>query len=235
MSLPYPLDYQNLLQVGEATYSDNGRVAMRGDNFGGTVVNQLFGHYTELTLRKHVFCAKTAAAIAMCSISTATNTPTLWNKTSSGRILIPLTLNMTIQAAATNTSWISQGLCASFVQSAGDSAATGMTFATFTNVTPVPMAIGKSSCQAYFAGAVMTMTSPTLTSHYDLPFSQYLIGSTLTAEAPMTFSTISHDFQGQIVMPPGTAIVFGSTSTTLSTVTYNFSLTFAELPIPVGF
>ena len=233
MSLPYPLDYQNLLQVGPSSYSDGTRVAMRGGNFGETVVQELFGKYFELTRRQMVFSAVTTSAVQLTNVSTFSNGPCLWNRLSSNKLVIPLILNLFPATNATVGSWAIGPLAVGAIVGTGDSAGTNLPFATFTNQTPVPMALGKGACYSYFAAATVTLTAAaSMTRVMDLGMGQFAAATNAVTGMPVQFS---YDFHGALVLGPGTAISVGYGATYSATNTYNVTIVFAEVPLPVGY
>lgn len=177
--------------------------------------------YQELTRQGFVFTGRSTAAAAIPINTTLTNSPTLWNASSSGKVCIPLFLKMSV--AAINTPAL-QGFSVSYLANTGDSVATGAPIATFTAIVPVSNLIGRGACKARFAhGTVTFTTQPAVVM--DLGLNHWLEGT--AASGGLADTTI--DFKGSIIMPPGTAISIGC-PTAASSTTYWASLVFAEFP-----
>jgi hypothetical protein len=193
-------------------------------SYGNILVSDLYGKFGELTRRGLVFSANTAAAAAVPINTTLTNAPSLWNPTSSGKLVIPLRIALSVGAIGTP---ILQGFTLSYLLNTGDVVATGAPIATWTPVAAVNTLLGKGiTPRASFAPAVSTYTvNPALL--VNLGFGHFLEGAGATGQL---YSMYYADLDGQIVMPPGTSIHFGSTIAT--SMTFWTSILFAELPMP---
>jgi len=215
------------IQTGPMLKNDGDFSPMRGGNYGEGVVSQFWGKYTELALRGYVFMAIGAAAAAVPIATTLTNAPALWNPANSGKIVIPLRVNLSLGAIGTP---ILQGFTISVLYATGSLVATGNPIATWTNVAPVTTRLGRGTTSTtYFAPAVSTYTTNPA-RFMDLGFGHHLEGA---AASGQLYSQFGYDFDGQIVMPPGTSIHLGSTIAT--STTYWTSICFAEIPTPPGF
>jgi hypothetical protein len=185
------------------------------------LVSNVLGKYAELTRYGKVFIAKSGAAAAIPIQSTLTNSPTLWNPSTSGKFVFPLML--TINPGVIGVPVLT-GLTISQLLATGETVGTGLPIATFTNITPVPALLGRGTCVTKFANATVTFTTnPTLIA--DLGIVHWLEGTA----AEGVLQAVSFDFDGLICMPPGTSISIGAiaaTSTTFWTTIY-----FAELPV----
>jgi len=190
--------------------------------FGEQLTSTVFGKYAELTRYGKVFIAKSGAAAAIPIQSTLTNSPTLWNPASSGKWVYPLMATFGVGSVGTP---VLTSLTISQVLLTGDVAATNLPIATFTNIAPQPALLGRGTASTKFANAAVTFTTnPTLIA--DLGIMHWLEGSAASgAMLPVFF-----DFDGLIVMPPGTSISIGAIAAT--STTYWTTIYFAELPAP---
>ena len=195
------------------------------DAFGALLVAEKGPRYLEWTRRGYMFATVTspAAPAAIPIYSTATNSPTLWNPPDSGRMVVPIKLNLGIAAIAT---YLDDSILIAYTPAA-DYPKTGGNFVTFTNIAPKNLLLNGPACRAKYSGAVVTWTDqPTVL--FDTGISVWAAGT----EANLEYRPISYDFDGMVILPPGTAIsVVGVVATSTTFVT---SIIFAELPLPAG-
>jgi hypothetical protein len=168
-----------------------------------------------------------AAAAAVPIATTLTNAPSLWNPSNSGKIVIPMRVNLSLGAVGVPPL---QGFTISYLVNTGSLVAVGNPIATWTNIAPVNTLLGKGGLSStFFSGAVSTYTvNPARLM--DLGFGHLLEGAAATGQQ---YSQFGYDFDGEIIMPPGTSIHLGSTIAT--NTTYWMSISFAEIPVPPGF
>jgi hypothetical protein len=170
-----------------------------------------------------VFSATVAAVAAVPINTTLTNAPSLWNPTSSGKIVVPLRIMLSVGAIGTP---ILQGFTISYLTNTGDVIATGAPIATGTPVAVVNTLLGKGiTPKTIWLPAVSTYTTNPA-KLLDLGMGHHLEGAAATAQ----FYVLDHDFRGEIIMPPGTSIHLGSTIAT--STTYWTTILFAELQAP---
>lgn len=194
-----------------------------GGKFGGLGVSALGPQYLEWTMRGYMFSTLTspAAPAALPIYSTATNSPTLFNPPDSNRMVIPIRLNLGLAAIAT---YLDDSYMLAYTPSAAYPA-TGGTFASFTNIAPINLKLNGPACRARYANAEVTWTTQP-TPLMNLGISSWAAGT----EANLEFKYIGYDFDGMLVLTPGTAIsVVGVVA---SSTTYVTSFIFAELPLP---
>jgi len=196
---------------------------LRTGSYGELIVQPLFGKYAELSRRGYVYAARSAAAATIPVNTTLTNSPTLWNKASSGKLVY--LLQVLFSPAAIGTPVIS-GLTLSWLKNTGDGVGTGAPIVTFTNVAPNPCLIGRGACSTAWAPATDTFTTQPA-ALMDLGLGYWLSGTAATGSQ----ITYIFDFDGTVVMPPGTSVSIGS-ATAATSVTYWTTLIFAELPLP---
>ena len=198
-----------------------GQSYLRSSDFGEQVMVPGASDYYEWTRQGFVFTARSGAAAAIPVNTTLTNSPTLWNKASFGKVVVPMFIALSVAAVGTPAL---QGFSISWLKNTGDGVATGAPIATFTNVVPAANMIGRGACTTQFANAVVTFTTqPTVLM--DMGINHWLEG----AAASGTISNIIWDAKGSIIMPPGTSISVGC-PTTASSTTYWTSIVFAEFP-----
>jgi hypothetical protein len=213
------IDFQS--QAGLIGPLTKGAVAyIRSDDFGAQVQVPGGSDYQEYNRQGQLYVAKSGAAAAIPIQSTLTNSPTLWNPASSGKVLIPCLMNLGVGTIGTP---VLTSLTVSYVKNTGDTAATNLPLATFTNIAPVGLTLGHGASAAKFANAVVTFTTnPTLLM--DTGMLHWLEG---TAASGGMYNA-QYDFKGSIIMPPGTSISIGAIAAT--STTYWTSIIFAEVP-----
>jgi len=202
-----------------------GQSYFRSSDMGECVTLPGGSDYQELNRQGMVFTARSGAAAAIPINSTLTNSPTLWNAASSGKMVIPLMLNISPGAIGTP---VLTGLTVSYLKNTGDGVGTGAPLATFTNIAPVSNLVGRGAANTRFANATVTFTTQPAVI-MDLGLIHWLEG---TAATGLQLNW-SFDFKGTIVMPPGTSISIGAIAATSST--FWTSIVFAEVPVPLYF
>jgi len=177
----------------------------------------------EWTRRGWLFDAvsTTMAGKAIPISTTATNSPTLWNPASSKKVLVPIRIALGLSGSMGATPNNSFGLAT--ITRTGDNVATGLPFATFTDIVirgnRLGMADGSS---ARFAFDTVTFTTqPTVTKWLGL--GTFLYGTAAAGGV----DTLIYDFNGSYIMYPGTA--FSIVGAAASVSLYEVDITFAEL------
>lgn len=206
------------LQRGAVSY-------MRSSDMGEQVMVPGGSDYQELTRQGFVFTARVVTAAAIPVNSTLTNSPTLWNAASSGKMVIPLMILVSPGAIGTP---VITGLTLSFLKNTGDGIATGAPIVTFTNIVPGQNLVGRGVANTRFSGAVVTFTTQPVV-FMDLGLVHWLEGTAASG----ALGSFGFDFKGTVVMPPGTSISVGATIATSST--FYTSIVFAEVPVPLYF
>jgi hypothetical protein len=192
----------------------------------GELLSGILGKYAALTEKGYVFAAVVGTAASVPVVSALTNAPALWNPASSGKWVYPLRVICSVGAIGTA---VLQGFTLSYLINAGSAVATGGVVATWTNQAPVNCLLGKgTAASTLFAPAVSTYTvNPAWLM--DLGFGHFAQGTAATGHLVSQFY---YDFDGTLVMPPGTVVNFGSTIA--SSTTYTTTFIFAELPAPIA-
>jgi hypothetical protein len=204
---------------------DSQQLLQAAGGYGQGLVAELLPKYAEFAKRGWVFAARSGAAAAIPIYSTSTNSPTLWNPSSSGRLVIPLKVMFTHASGAINAF---TGFVVCAIGNTGDTAATGLPFATFTNIASINMLLGRGAAStSKFANAAVTWTvQPT-------PIMDIGMGTTVQGGANGEPYTMSYDFDGSLMVPPGNAInIAGALAS--GTALFWTTIVFAEIQNPVA-
>jgi len=205
-------------------WADDARIeSLNASNWGAQIVSQFGGGFMEMARRGLVFAARSGAAAAIPVNTTLTNAPTLWNPVGSGKVLVPLKIML---SAATLGTQVIDGFTINAAASMGNAAGAGQPFPTFTNIAPVSTRIGAATvAQGKFANAVVTWTAqPSVL--FDIGIGQWVSGTAATGQP---YNNHVFDFDGSVIMAPGTAICLGA-ATAASSGTYWTTILYAELP-----
>lgn len=199
---------------------DSVQTRLRIDNWNSLMVGQNGPKYLEWVRRGLVFTARPTNAAALVIFSTATNAPTLWNPLGSGKLIVPIRLQLHPVAIA---SAVHTGVLLGFKANCGANAGTGAPFPTFTEKAPTNNcpATGKTSL-AKFADNVVTFTT--------IPAIFQDIGMYQAAAGLPT--PPSYDFDGTVALGPGDAMSVLAQAASVNT--YWMSIIFAELPLVAG-
>ena len=221
----YLIDGSTPIQVGVRNLSDgSAREPLRGGSYGDLIVSQHGGKYNEWVRRGYVFAAPVAAAAAVPIATTLTNAPSIWNPAGSGKVVIPISISVSLGAIGTP---ILNGFTLSYLINAGSAVATAAPVVTWTNVAPTSLLVGSSAAATtLFAPAVSTYTTNPARL-MDLGFGHLVEG---TAASGQLYSKFEYEFDGRLALKPGTTLHFGSTIAT--STTYWTTIIFAELPEP---
>jgi hypothetical protein len=195
------------------------------DNWGAQITLPQGPQYLEWTRRGYCFTARAAAAQALIIFSTATNAPTLWNPADSGKLVVPIRLQLHPVAVA---SAVHTGVVLGFQSGCGSVAATASPILTFTNKAPTNNCLATNkTAKTKYSDAVVTFTAiPSI--FQDIGLVQNVDGTPATGG----FSTLSYDFDGTVALGPGDIMsVFGQAA---SVNTFWMSILFAELPLAAG-
>jgi hypothetical protein len=182
---------------------------------------QIGAKYMDWTKRGWVFSGEVATAAVLLAAATTGNHPSIWNKASSEKVVVPMYLRINKHTPGTAASG---GIVLGWLGNAGDvvTASTGVV-CTWTNVAPVPCLLGSpNAALTQFSPAVNTyVAAPAL--FMDTGFSYNM--STAVANDAAAFVM---DFDGSVIMKPGT--VLSVCGKPVSVATYTLSIVFAEIP-----
>jgi hypothetical protein len=217
-----PLDFQS--QVGPIGPLSFGAPAyLRSGDFGEQIMLANGGEYQELTRRGYVFTARSGAAAAIPVPATTGVCPSLWNQASSGKLVIPLYIN--VSPATINTPVLT-AFTLTTVPNAGDAALAAAPVVTFTNIAPTSNLVGSTlAARTRFANATCTYLA-TQTMLMDLGGGHYLEGAAATGYQ----GTWQFELKGTVVLKPGNVLCLNAIAAT--STTFWTSIIFAELPMP---
>lgn len=239
MPFPYALDIPNLVRSGPVgPVTDGNTMPIRGSHYGEAIVQTLNGTYAELVRRGQVYAAKLAGtqAQAVPCYATLTNASVLFNRSTSGKLCIPLFLNLSVGAPwATLTSGLLFSFGLILYTAQGDSMVTAGTIGTLgTAVTPSNCLVGSSNTPTtLFYGTASYVASTTSAVTFDLGAGIFCPTATLTSSVGQW--NFQYEFKGLLQMKPGTgAALVVSTLTTGGTasLTFNQTWVFAEQSLP---
>lgn len=215
------------LITGLQNQPDAQQVLNSAGNYGQALLSEVVAKYAYFAQKGWVFAARSGAAAAIPIYSTATNSPTLWNPSSSGRLVIPLKALFTHASGAINAF---TGFVGCILTNTGDPpAATGLPFATFTNIAPVNVLLGRGSVStSKFANATVTFTAQP-TPLYDLGIGTQVQGTAANGHPYM----MQVDFDGGIMLPPGTSLSIAGELAS-GTALFWTTIVFAEIQAPVS-
>lgn len=222
------VDFTNAQQVVGSSirnFSDATPTNFTAGSYGDLQVSEFWGKYGTLVRKGLVYVARVNTAASVPVNSTLTNAPALWNPAGSGVFMIPLKITFSVGAIGTP---VLQGFTLSYLTNAGATAATAAPVLTFTPQAVVNMKIGGSAgAKTQFAPAVATYTTAPA-ALMDLGLGHHLEGSAASGQ----HYTLMHDFDTELIVPPGSLIALGSTIG--SSTTYYTSIIFAEIPASVS-
>ncbi|MBE3040431.1 MAG: hypothetical protein IMZ62_16670 [Chloroflexi bacterium] len=173
--------------------------------------------YLEWVRKGYIFTARATAAQALIIFSTATNAPTLWNPSDSGKVVVPLRINLSPVAVA---SAVHTGILAGFKSGCGSQPATGAALPTFTNKAPTCNCpgLGKTAKTKY-SDAVVTFTA--------IPATLMDLGAYQAAAGLPVPGSI--EFDGTVLLAPGDTMSILAQAASVNT--YWLSVIFAEVPL----
>lgn len=217
------------VQVGApsaASYGDNSTPAQLGGKQGDGIISGLHGKYYTQTQRGNVFYSGTAVGgEAFTIFSNASFVGhLLWNPQGSGKNISLIRCNVTpnTQGATAASGW---GYA--WINNAGSAVATAATVSVFTAVTATR---GSAVCGVAGQGSSVALIGRAATFTTALLWGRAAAFGTSTGAVTTQLSyTMSEDFDGMTIIPPGT--IFAVTSAILSGITASASLIWEETPL----
>jgi hypothetical protein len=194
--------------------------ALRISRDGAQVVTLAHGAYFEQCVRGRVYTGVSAVGgIALITTATTGNHPTLWNPSDSGRYVSIIRLSL---------GWVSgnnaPGTLAWYTTSnTGSTVATAAPIATFTQVAPVGVIGGALDNRARWSPTTNTFTAAPA-YHRNSGISLFT-GVAATAVAPFVIRT---DYDGELILAPGSAISLCSVAAT-TTAVFQIALVWEEV------
>jgi hypothetical protein len=218
------MSINNLLTGVSGPHGDSvERETIPANTWGAPLVARYGPTYLEWARRGYIYVAATAAAAAIPIYTTCTNAPTLWNPADSGKLFVPIRVALCTEALGTP---IITGIRLMYETGMSDTSGTaGMPFPTFTNIAPVGTYPGKNAAaKGRFAAGTVTWTAQPA-NLMDLGMGMWKSGTTATGEP---YSQFFFDFDGMVLMAPGTAVCVAANVAT--STTFWTSIIYAELP-----
>lgn len=196
--------------------------AIRVARDGSQVVTQSHGRYYEQTSRGRIYTGNSASAgIALIVPATTGGHPTLWN---------PADSDVHVSVIRLRLGWVSGNnapgaLEWAYTLNAGSTHATGAPIATATLVAPVGVLGGAVQNKAKWSPTTNTFTvAPIFLASAGISL---FTGVAATAVAPFMCRA---DYDGELVLAPGTAISLCSQAAT-TTAVFQISVTWEEIDI----
>lgn len=229
----------DVFQAGAVSVGDNTGVNARATNEGALVIQEINGKYAELVRRGYVFSARVGTAQALPAIATFSNGLTLFNRSSSSKIVYPLMLNLSYigPLGATIGVWTNFGVVGGYIYGCGDAVAAGQPLSTMgTALGALNMLAGAGPSAYTVALATIVCSAPYAATFpvgqiFDLGLNQIATG-TLTAGNGL-WANAQYIFEGISALKPSTALVIGGTGTAaaLASMTWNQTIIWAEIPV----
>jgi hypothetical protein len=219
------LDTAQEFLTGIQNQPDSQTILQAAGGYGQGLVAELLPKYAEFAKRGWTFAARSGAAAAIPIFTTLTNAPTLWNPSSSNRLVIPLKVMFTHASGAINAF---TGFVVCALSNTGDVYGTALPIITWANLAPVNMLLGRGSVStSQFANGTVTWTvQPSAVQDIGL-------GTTVQGGANGEPYTMVYDFDGSLMVPPGTAIAIGGRLAS-GTALFWTTIVFAEIQNPVA-
>lgn len=196
------------LMTGALSVSDLSKTIARAGKQGDLIVSELHGRYYEQTYRGNVFSISTQGTNVTTTAALATTFTGLAvsNPAGSG---VNLVLNQFTAAQ------FAAGVAATIGIMGGAGVLTA-------SLTPQSRVIGGGQVSKALASASATISTPVLIATYGS------VGSGATT-VPLAFQGICKDFEGSLIVPPGSFIA--SYTSTAQTSAWQFSFCWEEVPI----
>ena len=185
--------------VGPAAPADGADFPVRAGSEGQVIFGQLHGAHFEAAKRGKVFIASTVVAGLAVPISTTTApTVALWNPSSSGKLVIPISY----AAAYVSGTTVAGAIGLSYAVGAGDGVSTGAIFSAFAKSTPLAARVGDVAANKAFVSVAGTNTLTAAGTWFYTMFQEFAaVAATAIAATPTV-----HVFDGTLMVPPGAAI-----------------------------
>jgi hypothetical protein len=210
--------------VGPQVTTDGQRSILRTEKDGALVCVDAHGKYAAVNYRNTLFMGNVPVAGAALLVPATTGLhPTLWNPAGSGYIASLVSISIT---HISGTITIGCPILA-YTFNAGSAIGTAAPIVTFTSVVPTPCKIGTQSGRSNMLWAPTTCTfvaAPTFLMGLGMGFFPV---TDATAALPINCSV---DFDGKLMVPPGTALSVCYNVTT-STALFSTSLVWEEIPL----
>ena len=196
---------------------------------GEALAAELHGKYYTQAYRGNVFVGTAAIGGVAPAISTTTTTNTfgLWNPAGSGKNLVPI--RYLIGFAAGTASSVAGNIVYTYSTGVGSATATAAPISTFTTITPVSTYLGSGIASiakfSAVAGGIVQLAAGTFLKTSGI--SQLAMNATSSTVA--TGWSAFEDFDGTLIMPPGSLLVVGANAAVLTV--FNQAMVWEEVPV----
>jgi hypothetical protein len=192
------------------------------------MVSELHGKYYTQTYRGNLFWAATAFAGVTLTIATGTSpTFVLWNPQGSGKNAVLVSIIITPTTAMTTASGYGYG----FLINTGASLATAAPFSAFTQITATRGngLLGQPAGQN--ASVLLVASAATLTTGATAMRAMGASAGTGAITAPAQQPIMREDFDGTLILQPGSAMVVGTTIATSGQTATHVTAVWYEAPL----
>lgn len=223
-----PISYGIVNPPSNISAADGTNLPILQGKAGEQMVSELHGKYYNQAYRGNVYWGSTAlAGVTLPILSSTSPTFVLWNLQGSGKNLSLIRCQITPTTAMTTAS----GYGYAFVPNAGAAIGTAAPFSAFTQITAtrgpclVPATAGQGNSAALLASAATLTTAATQFR------SNGMSSGTGAITVPASQPVLSEDFDGTLILPPGTAMIVGTTIVTSGQTATGVTLIWEEVPI----
>jgi hypothetical protein len=192
------------------------------------VVTELHGKYYTQTYRGNLYWAATAFAGVTLTIATGTSpTFVIWNPQGSGKNCVLANIIITPTTAMTTAS----GYGYAWLINTGSALGTAAPFSAFTQITATRGSGNLGQPAGQNSSVVLVASAATLTTGGTAMRGNGGSAGTLAITGPATQPIIREDFDGTIMLPPGSAFIVGTTIATSGQTATNVAATWYETPL----
>lgn len=220
-----PLNQVAVGAPSPTSLADGATPGILGGKQGDAIVSNLHGKYYTQASRGNVFYGGTdEAGLAFTIFSNAAFVGLLlWNPSGSGKNLVPIKVNV---CPLTQGGTAASGWGYAWINNAGSSLATAAVASAYTLVTATR---GSAVCSVAGQGASVARVGSGATFTTALAWGRAAsFGTSTGAVTTQLAVTLTEDFDGMTIIPPGT--IFAVTSAILSGITATASIVWAEVP-----
>ena len=222
-----PITQVRTAAPANTSFPDNVVYDQLGGKQGEGLQVELHGKYYTQAYRGNVFVGATAVGGVVIPIYTTTNTQTfaVWNPLGSNKNVVPL--NVTL--GYVSTAGIAGHVIYTYINNVGSVPATGAPITTFTTTAVVNANLGSNVPSIVKLGVVSGNVVTAAAGGTFLKTSGISQLAQGTNTATVKQWTNREDFDGSIIIPPGT--VFFVTGNAALACTYDISMLWEEVPV----
>lgn len=192
------------------------------------VVTELHGKYYTQAYRGNVYWAATAFAGVTLTIATGTSpTFVIWNPQGSGKNAVLISIIITPTTAMTTASGYGYG----YLINTGANLATAAPFSAFTQITATRGSANLGLAAGQGNSVVLVASAATLTTGATAMRGMGGSAGTGAITAPAQQPIMREDFDGTLFLPPGSAMVVGTTVATSGQTATHVTAVWYEAPL----